>query len=250
MRVRSHRRTGRGKGEARPCIDCSTARNCGAINLLPARDIVKFRMNPSLISPASLASLLLSPAYPPKGFGTEAFYCVGDRTFKIEVFTKVDREGDWIAEQVWLTDMRKPWRHALLSTPLFIPHEGRPFDRFTVSPDERVILAERAVYSGVNEIFCFVRQGGAGSLFYRLTSAVSLNKQIVKRYGRSPEERRRRPDEDEANFLLFEMWQRGGRDAAFVYRCGKRRTPATYAITLDTVTGNLHHYRRIHRKQI
>ena len=173
----------------------------------------------------------------------------GGRAITIEVWERFG-ENSLADAQTWVVSKANPKHREALPVPK--PSEDVPFDfdRFAISPDEYAILASRKIEHGMNEMHVLHR---VGDLRYKLAENQSLNDRIGKQYG-LPRELGARGEYEFGELILFQRWLPDGRHALIAYQytttAAHQSETLYYLVTLDTHTGKLTNYHRVHEKDV
>ena len=171
---------------------------------------------------------------------------IGAKTFGFASVTKTNAQGDLMGEQVWLLD-RRTVAKALLPTPPPVRSSPLPFDRFVVSPNERVLIGDRKVGSGRNAAYVWVQAKG---LHFRLTDRASLNERIYRKFGPVPEAYGKNGTFTKTvEFVLFQKWQ-DSRKAWLACLYGEGNNQVSYFVSLNTHTGTLSNYHRVSNNRV
>ncbi len=171
----------------------------------------------------------------------------GGHAIALLLQTKNDKEGGWTAERVQVLSRQNPKHYTYLPLPPVYRDNPIPFNRFIVSPDDRVIVADRKIGSGINAAYVFVRIGG---LHYRLADKISLNERLWRQYGH-PRDQKSGRDEQSPEFVLFQGYEKGSRYAVLACGYGERDpSQIWYFVTLDTHTGRLFDHHRVRYEDV
>jgi hypothetical protein len=159
----------------------------------------------------------------------------------VHMLVQYDAAGECTGEQVLMSRAGNPHVREKLPLPPLNRDNPLPFARFALSPDGQTLLADRKIGSGINEVFEFRRING---LRYGRTYDTSLNHRVVRQFKRPRERRNGTGINDDAEFVLFQRWLSGGKEALLICLFGERNSQRAYTVILDTASGRFREFRK------